>query len=247
MPTLPPRNSASAPPDRDPPSDDEPGDDDPRSDGDRNPFDNDECIPLPPNPMMALTDAICGLANITCCNLTSEPSQRTKCELNFQDCPCAFRTDHTKVTFAQSYLKGMALEWFKPDLLHVEDLDLCPLWMNNYHKFLLKLQTNFGPHDPVADTEHQLDNLFMKDSQRINKYIVEFNHIASQTASRTKSLVWANPLRSLNSASSYKALMHATGSTSLKSTAKQSPPTHLRPNHTYRPLQSPYPTPLLRY
>ena len=32
-----------------------------------------------------------------------------QCELNFQDCPKAFQTNWVKVTFAQSYLKGMAL------------------------------------------------------------------------------------------------------------------------------------------
>ena len=40
-----------------------------------------------------------------------------QCKLNFQDRPKAFRTDCAKVTYTQSYLKGMALEWFKPDLL----------------------------------------------------------------------------------------------------------------------------------
>ncbi|KAG6330255.1 hypothetical protein ID866_8833 [Astraeus odoratus] len=53
-----------------------------------------------------------------------------QCELNFQDCPCIFCLDHAKVTFAQSYLKGMALEWFEPDLLSSSDLEDCPLWMN---------------------------------------------------------------------------------------------------------------------
>jgi len=33
-----------------------------------------------------------------------------QCELNFQDRPRAFASDHARVTFAQSYLKGMALE-----------------------------------------------------------------------------------------------------------------------------------------
>ena len=42
-------------------------------------------------------------------------------ELNFQDCAKAFRMGCAKVTFVQSYLKGMALEWFKPDLLLAED------------------------------------------------------------------------------------------------------------------------------
>ena len=44
-----------------------------------------------------------------------------QCKLNFQDQPKAFQTDRAKITFAQSYLKGMALEWFEPDLLGMED------------------------------------------------------------------------------------------------------------------------------
>src|SRR6267154_2608893 len=40
-----------------------------------------------------------------------------QCELHFRNRPRAFNTDGAKVTFAQSYLKGMALEWFEPDLL----------------------------------------------------------------------------------------------------------------------------------
>ena len=55
-----------------------------------------------------------------------------QCELNFQDRPKAFRTDRAKVTFAQSYLKGMALEWFEPDLLGMEDPDARPLWMTSW-------------------------------------------------------------------------------------------------------------------
>ncbi|KIM51643.1 hypothetical protein SCLCIDRAFT_33286 [Scleroderma citrinum Foug A] len=43
-----------------------------------------------------------------------------QCKLNFQDRLKAFQTDWAKVTFAQSYLKGMALEWFEPDLLWIQ-------------------------------------------------------------------------------------------------------------------------------
>ena len=50
-----------------------------------------------------------------------------QCELNFQDPPKVFRTDRTKVTFVQSYLKGMALEWFEPDLLSAGDPLNCPI------------------------------------------------------------------------------------------------------------------------
>ncbi|KIM60845.1 hypothetical protein SCLCIDRAFT_26353 [Scleroderma citrinum Foug A] len=57
-----------------------------------------------------------------------------QCELNFQDRPKAFQTDRAKVTFAQSYLKGMALEWFKPDLLGMDDPDARPLWMTSWRE-----------------------------------------------------------------------------------------------------------------
>ncbi|KIO10082.1 hypothetical protein M404DRAFT_130171, partial [Pisolithus tinctorius Marx 270] len=96
-----------------------------------------------------------------------------QCELNFQDQPWAFRTDHAKVIFAQLYLKGMALEWFEPDLLRLDHPDDWPLWMDSWWEFVLELQTTFGPHDPVADAKSQLDHLHMKDSQRINKYVDE--------------------------------------------------------------------------
>ena len=113
-----------------------------------------------------------------------------QCELNYQDRPKAFCTDRAKVTFAQSYLKGMALEWFEPDLLLMEDPTLRPLWMDNFREFVLELQTNFGLHDPIGDAEHQLDHLSMKDSQCITKYVVEFNRIASQIRGYGEGALW---------------------------------------------------------
>ncbi|KAG6328078.1 hypothetical protein ID866_11011, partial [Astraeus odoratus] len=53
-------------------------------------------------------------------------------------------------------------------------------WANDYSEFVIELTTNFGPHDPVGNAEHQLNNLSMKDGSCINKYIVEFNHLATQ-------------------------------------------------------------------
>jgi Retrotransposon gag protein len=102
-----------------------------------------------------------------------------QCELNFQSKPSAFRSGRAKVNFAQSYLKGMALEWFEPDLLSDGYSDR-PDWMDDYSEFMLELQTNFGPHDPSGDAEMQLEQLHMRDGQRINKYVVEFQRLASQ-------------------------------------------------------------------
>ena len=89
-----------------------------------------------------------------------------QCELNFQNCPKAFHLDRAKVTFAQSYLKGIALEWFEPDLLQSDPTSVFrPLWMDYYAEFVLELWMNFGLHDPVGDAEHELRNLSMKDGQ----------------------------------------------------------------------------------
>ncbi|KAG6327442.1 hypothetical protein ID866_11647 [Astraeus odoratus] len=79
-----------------------------------------------------------------------------QCKLNFQDCPSAFKKDCTKVVFVQSYLKGMALEWFEPDLLSSGNPGSHPLWMDDC------------PHNPVTDTKNQLDHLQMKENQCIN-------------------------------------------------------------------------------
>ncbi|KIO01716.1 hypothetical protein M404DRAFT_28448 [Pisolithus tinctorius Marx 270] len=56
----------------------------------------------------------------------------------------------------------MALAWFEPDLLNPKGYDH-PLWMDNYHKFLHELTTNFGLHDAIVDSIQQLENLTLKD------------------------------------------------------------------------------------
>src|SRR6266581_5250686 len=103
-----------------------------------------------------------------------------QCELNFQDRPNAFNMGRAKVIYAQSYLKGMALNWFEPELLLGPNPQFCPHWMDDYPEFIQELKSNFGPHDLVGDAKHRLSNLSMKDNQQIMKYIIEFNHYASQ-------------------------------------------------------------------
>ena len=103
-----------------------------------------------------------------------------QCKLCFQDRPKAFCQDRAKVTFAQSYLKGMTLEWFEPDLLDPGSPAQRPCWMNSWIDFIAELQKTFGPHDPVADAEHQLEHLILRDSHRVTWYIVDFNRLMSQ-------------------------------------------------------------------
>ena len=113
-----------------------------------------------------------------------------QCELCFQDHAKAFRLDCTKITFAQSYLKGIALEWFKPDLLESADPANHPRWMDNWIAFVTELQSTFGPHNPVTDVEHQLNLLQMKDSHCVTQYIVNFNRLASQIRGYGDGALW---------------------------------------------------------
>ncbi|KAG6326839.1 hypothetical protein ID866_12250 [Astraeus odoratus] len=85
-----------------------------------------------------------------------------QCKLNFCNRLQAFHLDTWKVGFALSFLKGIALAWFKPNLLNsIPGAE--PAWANDYSEFVIELMMNFGSHDPVGNAEHQLDNLSMKD------------------------------------------------------------------------------------
>jgi len=74
----------------------------------------------------------------------------------------------------------MTLEWFEPDLLNSSDPADRPHWMDSWVHFIAELQSTFGPHDPIADAEHQLEHLQMKDAHCVTRYIVDFNRLASQ-------------------------------------------------------------------
>ena len=156
------------------------------------------------DPLLLFVQAVQALTRVASATVDHDSSEKTKvrepdtfngsdlhklhaflmlCKLNSQNRPKAFTMDSTKVTYVQSYLRGMALEWFEPDLLNASNPNARPIWMDSYHQFISKLKSNFGPHDPVRDAEHQLDNLSMKEGQKINKYIIEFNHLARQVRS----------------------------------------------------------------
>ncbi|CDO73843.1 hypothetical protein BN946_scf185015.g172, partial [Trametes cinnabarina] len=104
----------------------------------------------------------------------SDPSKLrsffTQLELVFKARPRTFDTDEKKVTYAISYLKGMALAWFEPYLLE-RDSGNPPEFLYSYAVFQEELRVNFGPYDVTGQAEHDLENLRMADNQRIAKYI----------------------------------------------------------------------------
>ena len=98
-----------------------------------------------------------------------------QCTLNFRNRPDTFTSNSDKVTFALSYLKGTALDWFEPLLTSGKS----PPWLNDYSNFIGELKKNFGPHDPEGKAKANLKNLKMRDNQCITKYLVDFNRLAT--------------------------------------------------------------------
>ncbi|KIO10101.1 hypothetical protein M404DRAFT_21763 [Pisolithus tinctorius Marx 270] len=140
------------------PSDDGPGDDRPGDD-----LDNDDDEPLPEGdvePGVTMLDNLAKAIELLACNAHtgSESSSRTK----------LFIPERDGSQVVQTGLTG------------TEDPEDQPYWMDSWKKFVIELQTTFGPHNLVADTESQLDHLQMKDNHWVNKYMVEFNWLASQ-------------------------------------------------------------------
>ena len=99
------------------------------------------------------------------------------CNLYFRTNP-SYEDDTTKVTFALSYLRGLALEYFEPSILNSDET---PDWIDNWSALVRTLLTQFGPIDPTADTEDSIDNLKMQENQHIVKYNVEFTCLAIRT------------------------------------------------------------------
>jgi Retrotransposon gag protein len=97
-----------------------------------------------------------------------------QCQLYFHNSD--FDSDSKKVTFALSYLRDVAQEWFEPRISGLTDEPL--EWFNNWEAFLDQLCTNFGPYDETGDAEHELTNLRMRDNQRVSDYLVHFSGLA---------------------------------------------------------------------
>src|SRR6202522_4128515 len=100
------------------------------------------------------------------------------CDLYFRHKPSAYSDDSAKVTFALSHLRGLALDLFEPAILDSEEN---PDWLTDWSAFLRLPRSHFGPIDPVANAEDAIDNLKMRENQRIVKYDVELNRFAIKT------------------------------------------------------------------
>jgi hypothetical protein len=99
------------------------------------------------------------------------------CHLYFRRNP-AFSHGEAKVMFALSHLRGTALELFEPAF---PIFSAPPDWLYDWSTFVRTLRDHFGPVDPTADAENDIDNLKMSENDRIINYNVKFNHLAALT------------------------------------------------------------------
>ena len=51
--------------------------------------------------------------------------------------------------------------------------------MWDFVAFILELESNFSPHDPIGDAENLLTNLTMNENSKILKYNVDFWKLAA--------------------------------------------------------------------
>jgi hypothetical protein len=100
-----------------------------------------------------------------------------QCNLTFSDLPDKYSTDRSKLIFTLSFLHSTAINWFLPGLNSLSIKE--PTWFNDWPSFITELTTNVSPHDIVSDAKASLNNIKMKDTQRITKYIIQFNSLAA--------------------------------------------------------------------
>ena len=71
---------------------------------------------------------------------------------------------------------GPALGWFEPGLFALSP----PAWVHHWDLFHTKLESNFGPFDPVGEAEAEIETLVMAEGSCSTTYFVEFNRLASR-------------------------------------------------------------------
>src|SRR6266481_5624079 len=99
-----------------------------------------------------------------------------QCKLNFRDRSDLFQDDTLKVNYMLSYLKGMALDCFKPTLLETPE----PTWLSDFTLFLEELEASFSSYDPIGKAEAELEGLRMQENHQATKYFIKFMQLAAR-------------------------------------------------------------------
>jgi len=87
--------------------------------------------------------------------------------------------DIVKINFVMTYLTGVVRDWFEVSF-NQKDQGIFQYWLSGWNLFVNELHWYFGLSDPISEAANMLDNLYMKPSNKISIYNVNFMCFASQ-------------------------------------------------------------------
>jgi len=97
--------------------------------------------------------------------------------------------DIVKINFIMTYLTGVAQDWFEVGL-NQEDQGILQDWLSNWNLFVDELCQHFGLLNLIGEVANILDNLYMKSSNKILTYNVDFIYYVSQLGWRNSVLCY---------------------------------------------------------
>lgn len=98
----------------------------------------------------------------------------------FRAKPNTYADDQDKIMYAISHCKGIAQRHFHNAIRKMEEENETPTYMQSWPQFIEELKTYFGYQNEDREAERELRSLYMKDSDSVSKYIVEFTEIAER-------------------------------------------------------------------
>jgi len=87
--------------------------------------------------------------------------------------------DIVKINFAITYLTEITQDWFEIGF-NQKNQDILQDWLSNWTLFVNKLCWHFGFLDLIGKVATILDNFYMKPSNKIFTYNMDFMYYASQ-------------------------------------------------------------------
>lgn len=91
--------------------------------------------------------------------------------LVFRANPQRFASDTNKVTYACSYLEGIAFSWYENFVTKAQEPD----WFHDFTKFEHALEAQFGQINSSAIAERKVQRTTMKSGDKITEYLTKFN------------------------------------------------------------------------
>ena len=97
------------------------------------------------------------------------------CIIVFDNKPQKFQCEQQQVSYAASYLSGIALIWWQPFLTQVPEL---AIW-SDWHIFVKELNQLFGQGNIIQVSEQAICKLKMLNTHHVNCHMTTFAELSS--------------------------------------------------------------------